>query len=215
DHRTGQGGETARLGGDQPDARGGAARRSGYGRIFAGLRSQHLCRTCRAARHSGRDHRYARRSPQSRPRRSGDHAADRRVRRRAASAVAGRVYQAGRRRNGKMGGRDPRRSHQGGMTMTLSRRTFLSLATGAAELPATSRRALAQAYPARPVHLLVGFSAGSASDIVARLVAQKLSEQLGQPVVVENRPGGRTNIAAEAVTRAPADGYTLLLATSA
>jgi tripartite-type tricarboxylate transporter receptor subunit TctC len=70
-------------------------------------------------------------------------------------------------------------------------------------------------YPARPVHLLVGFSAGSASDIVARLVAQKLSEQLGQPVVVENRPGAGTNIAAEAVTRAPADGYTLLLATSA
>jgi tripartite-type tricarboxylate transporter receptor subunit TctC len=101
------------------------------------------------------------------------------------------------------------------MTMNLSRRIFLSLATGAAALPAASRLASAQAYPVRPVHLLVGFSAGSASDIVARLVGQKLSEQLGQPAVVENRPGAGTNIAAEAVTRAPADGYTLLLATSA
>ena len=81
--------------------------------------------------------------------------------------------------------------------MTLSRRIFLSLATGTAALPAASRLALAQAYPARPVHLLVGFSAGSASDIIARLIAQKLSEQLGQPVVVENRPGAGTNIAAE------------------
>ena len=98
--------------------------------------------------------------------------------------------------------------------MYLSRRTLLSLATGAAALPAASRLALAQAYPTRAVHLLVGFAAGSASDIIARLIAQKLSEQLGQPVVVENRPGAGTNIAAEAVTRAPADGYTLLLATS-
>ena len=99
--------------------------------------------------------------------------------------------------------------------MTLSRRTFLSLATSAAAVPSASRRALAQAYPTRAVHLLVGFAAGSASDIIARLIAQKLSEQLGQPVVVENRPGAGTNIAAEAVTRALADGYTLLLATSA
>ena len=65
--------------------------------------------------------------------------------------------------------------------MTLSRRIFLSLATGAVVSPTTLRRASAQAYPARPVHLLVGFSAGSASDIIARLIAQKLSEQLGQP----------------------------------
>ena len=98
--------------------------------------------------------------------------------------------------------------------MKLSRRTFLSLATSAATFPAASRLALAQTYPARPVHLLVGFSAGSASDIIARLIAQKLSEQLGQPFVVENRPGAATNLAAEAVVRAPADGYTLLLATS-
>jgi tripartite-type tricarboxylate transporter receptor subunit TctC len=96
----------------------------------------------------------------------------------------------------------------------MSRRNFLSLTTGAAAFPTASRLALAQAYPARAVHLLVGFAAGSASDIIARLIAQKLSEQLGQPVVVENRPGAGTNIAAEAVTRAPADGYTLLLATS-
>jgi tripartite-type tricarboxylate transporter receptor subunit TctC len=98
--------------------------------------------------------------------------------------------------------------------MKPSRRIFLSLATSAAALSAASRLALAQAYPVRPVRLLVGFSAGSASDIIARLAAQRLSEQLGQPVVVENRPGAATNIAAEAVVRAPADGYTLLLATS-
>jgi tripartite-type tricarboxylate transporter receptor subunit TctC len=100
------------------------------------------------------------------------------------------------------------------MIMTLSRRIFLSLATSAAALAAAPRLAWTQAYPARPIHLLVGFSAGSASDIIARLLAQKLSEQLGQPVVVENRAGAATNLAAEAVTRAPADGYTLLLATS-
>jgi tripartite-type tricarboxylate transporter receptor subunit TctC len=94
------------------------------------------------------------------------------------------------------------------------RRNFLSLAAGAAALSTASRLALAQAYPARPVRLLVGFSAGSASDIIARLAAQRLSEQLGQPVVVENRPGAATNLAAEAVVRATADGYTLLLATS-
>jgi tripartite-type tricarboxylate transporter receptor subunit TctC len=98
--------------------------------------------------------------------------------------------------------------------MKPSRRIFLSLAAGAAVLPAASRLALAQAYPVRPVRLLVGFSAGSASDIIARLAAQRLSEQLGQPVVVENRPGAATNLAAEAVARATADGYTLLLATS-
>jgi len=98
--------------------------------------------------------------------------------------------------------------------MKPSRRFFLSQATSAAVLFTASRVALAQAYPTRPVRLLVGFSAGSASDIIARLIAQKLSEQLGQPVVVENRPGAATNLAAEAVVRAPADGYTLLLATS-
>ena len=98
--------------------------------------------------------------------------------------------------------------------MTLARRNFLSLAAGAAALPAASRLARAEAYPARPVHVLVGFSAGSASDVIVRLMAQKLSEQLGQPFVVENRAGAATNLAAEGVARATPDGYTLLLATS-
>jgi tripartite-type tricarboxylate transporter receptor subunit TctC len=100
------------------------------------------------------------------------------------------------------------------MTMTLSRRIFLSLATGAVVSPAALRRASAQAYPSRPVRLLIGFSAGSASDVIARLMAQWLSEHLGQPVVAENRPGAATNLAAENVVNATADGYTLLLATS-
>src|ERR1700685_4279939 len=98
--------------------------------------------------------------------------------------------------------------------MKLSRRNLLSLAAGAAVFPATSRVAPAHAYPPRPVRLLVGFSAGSASDIIARLTAQRLSEQLGQPFVVENRPGAATNLAAEDIVRLPADGYALLLMTS-
>jgi tripartite-type tricarboxylate transporter receptor subunit TctC len=98
--------------------------------------------------------------------------------------------------------------------MKLSRRKVLHLAAGAAALPAMSRAAGAQSYPARPVHVLVGFSAGSASDIIARLMAQRLSEQLGQQFVVENRPGAATNLAAEDVVRASPDGYTLLLMTS-
>jgi tripartite-type tricarboxylate transporter receptor subunit TctC len=100
-----------------------------------------------------------------------------------------------------------------GIKVKFARRRFLQLAAGAA-LPAWPRAASAADYPVRPVHLLVGFSAGSASDIIARLLAQKMSEQLGQPVVVENRPGAATNLAAETVVRAQADGYTLLLATS-
>jgi tripartite-type tricarboxylate transporter receptor subunit TctC len=98
--------------------------------------------------------------------------------------------------------------------MKLSRRKVLHLAAGAAALPAMSRAAGAQSYPERPVHVLVGFSAGSASDIIARLMAQRLSEQLGQQFVVENRPGAATNLAAEDVVRASPDGYTLLLMTS-
>ena len=96
----------------------------------------------------------------------------------------------------------------------LARRNFLSLAAGAAALPIASRYACAEAYPARAVHVLVGFSPGSASDVIVRLMAQRLSEQLGQPFVVENRVGAATNLAAEQVARATADGYTLLLATS-
>ena len=97
----------------------------------------------------------------------------------------------------------------------LGRRNFLYLAATAAALPATSRVARAQAYPTRPVHLLEGFGAGSAPDIVARLIGQALSERLGQSFVIENRAGASSNIAAEAVVRAAPDGYTLFLITSA
>ena len=87
----------------------------------------------------------------------------------------------------------------------------LHLAAGAAALPAVSRFARAQAYPSRPVRLIVGFPAGGPTDIVARLMGQWLSERLGQPFVIENRPGAGSNIATEAVVRAPPDGYTLLM----
>ena len=96
--------------------------------------------------------------------------------------------------------------------MKLPRRQFLSLATIALGAPALSRVANAQAYPTRPVRMLVGFAAGGAPDIAARLIAQWLSERLGQQFVVENRPGAGGNIATEAVVDAPADGYTLLMA---
>jgi tripartite-type tricarboxylate transporter receptor subunit TctC len=95
--------------------------------------------------------------------------------------------------------------------MKLPRRNFLHLAAGAAALPAVSRFAWAQGYPARPVRIIVGFAPGGANDILARLIGQWLSERLGQPFVIENRPGGGSNSATEAVVRAPADGYTLLL----
>jgi len=94
--------------------------------------------------------------------------------------------------------------------MKLPRRKFLHLAAGAAALPALSRIASAQTYPTRPVRLVVGFAAGQAIDILARLIAQSLSERFGQQFIVENRPGGGGNIATEAVVRASPDGYTLL-----
>jgi len=98
--------------------------------------------------------------------------------------------------------------------MKLSRHQFLRLATGAAALGVTSRTAKAQGYPTRPVRIIVGWPAGGVADIVARLMGQWLSERLGQPFVIENRPGAGSNIGTEAVVRAPPDGYTLLLATT-
>ncbi len=95
------------------------------------------------------------------------------------------------------------------------RRQFLHLAAGAAALPAVSRFAWAQAYPTRPVRIIVGTPAGGGLDIVARLVGQWLSERLGQPFVIENRPGAGTNIGTEVVVRAAPDGYTLLLIVTA
>src|SRR5262245_17670773 len=95
--------------------------------------------------------------------------------------------------------------------MKYPRRQFLRLASGAAALEAVSRFAWAQAYPTRPVHVIVGFPAGNNIDIVARLIGQRLSERLGQPFIIDNRPGATGNIAAEAVVRAPADGHTLLM----
>src|SRR5262245_4818776 len=117
--------------------------------------------------------------------------------------------------------------HQGGMkrvaspafqrgdAMKLPRRNFLHLAAGAAALPAVSGIARVQAYPTRPVRIIVGFAPGGGVDIIARLIGQWLSERLGQQFIIENRPGAGTNIATEAVVRARPDGYTLLLVNAA
>src|SRR5262245_49553941 len=112
------------------------------------------------------------------------------------------------------------RGHQsglsrGGQSMRLHRRRFLHLVAGAAMLPAVSRVARAQAYPTRPVHLILPFGPAGATDITARLIGQWLSERLGQQFVIENRPGAGGNIATEAVVRAAPDGYTLLYVTTA
>ena len=98
-----------------------------------------------------------------------------------------------------------------GTTMKLPRRKVLLLAAGAAALPAAARSASAQAYPTRPVRIVVGFAAGGSTDIGARVIGQWLHERLGQPFVIENRPGAGTNVATESVVRAPPDGYTLLM----
>jgi tripartite-type tricarboxylate transporter receptor subunit TctC len=97
----------------------------------------------------------------------------------------------------------------------LARRQLLQLAAGAVALPATTRLAGAQAYPNRPLHLVVGFGAGTGLDLYARLIGQWLSERLGQPVIIENRPGAGTNLATETVVNAAPDGYTLLMASTA
>jgi tripartite-type tricarboxylate transporter receptor subunit TctC len=97
--------------------------------------------------------------------------------------------------------------------MELPRRTFLHMAVSAAALPALPRIARAQAYPTRPVRVIVPFAPAGTTDILARLMGQWLSEHLGQQFVIENRPGASTTIGTEVVVRAPADGYTLLLAT--
>src|SRR5271168_1462193 len=99
--------------------------------------------------------------------------------------------------------------------MKLPRRQFLHLSAAAAALPALSQIAKAEAYPSRPVRVIVGFPAGNGSDIAARLIGQWLTEHLGQPFVVENRPGAGGNIGTEIVAKAPADGYTLLLIVAA
>jgi len=99
--------------------------------------------------------------------------------------------------------------------MKFPRRRFLHLVAGATALPIFSASASAQSYPIKPVRLIVGFTAGGAPDILARLLGQWLSDRLGQPFIVENRPGAGSNIATEAVINAPADGYTLLLASLA
>jgi tripartite-type tricarboxylate transporter receptor subunit TctC len=101
-----------------------------------------------------------------------------------------------------------------GPAMKLRRRLFLHLAASAAALPLLSQIAKSQTYPTKPVRIIVGFAAGGVTDIVARLMGQRLSERLGQQFLVENRTGAGTNIATEAVVNAAPDGYTLLLATS-
>src|SRR6266567_9504085 len=104
-----------------------------------------------------------------------------------------------------------RLAFQGSNMMKLPRREFLHLAAGAAALPAVPGFAWAQAYPTRPVRIIVGLAPGGGTDIVARLIGQWLSERLGQQFVIENRPGAASNVGTEVVVQAPADGYTLLI----
>src|SRR5262249_14503544 len=104
-----------------------------------------------------------------------------------------------------------RLAFQGSNMMKLPRRNFLHLAAGAVALPGLPRIARAQSYPSRPVRIIVPFPAGQASDTIARLIGQSLSERLGQPFVIENRTGAGGNIGAESVVRATPDGYMLLL----
>ena len=103
---------------------------------------------------------------------------------------------------------------KGGPPVNIQRRRFLYLAGGLATLPVAARTARAQAYPARSARILVATTAGGATDLAARLIAQWLTEKLGQSFFVENRPGGNNNIGTEAAARSPADGYTLFMANS-
>src|SRR5262245_2217809 len=100
-------------------------------------------------------------------------------------------------------------------SMRIPRRRVLALAAGAALSPMAARFATAPAYPTRPIHLVVGFGPGTGLDLYARIIGQWLSERLGQPVVIDNRPGAGTNIATESVVNSAADGYTLLMANTA
>jgi tripartite-type tricarboxylate transporter receptor subunit TctC len=120
------------------------------------------------------------------------------------SAVRKSDYETPRRRSALSG-------HERRLVTQHPRRRILSLAAGAAALPAMSRMTWAQSYPTRPVRIVVGFPPGGGADTVTRLLGQWLSERLGQSFLVENKPGADTNIATEAVVRAPPDGYTLLL----
>src|SRR5258705_13934859 len=99
--------------------------------------------------------------------------------------------------------------------MKLPCRTFLCLAAGVAALPAASRMAWAQTYSTRPLRLIVPFTPGGAPDVIPRLMGERLSDRLGQPFIIENRPGAAGNIGTEVVVRAPPDGYTLLMVLSA
>src|SRR5689334_15183856 len=114
----------------------------------------------------------------------------------------------------KIGARIPATA-AGRSSMNVLRRQFLTGAASAAVISSIPRRTWAQTYPTRPVRLIVGYAAGGGVDLVGRLIGQSLSERLSQQFIVENRPGAGTNIATEAVVMAPADGYTLLLVTSA
>src|SRR3954451_2728368 len=96
--------------------------------------------------------------------------------------------------------------------MQLLRRQLLKLAASAAALPVAGRLAHAQAWPSRPLHIVIGYPAGGSTDLIARIIGNWLSQRLGQPVIIENKPGAATNLAAQTVVSAPPDGYTLLFA---
>src|SRR5262249_52480942 len=130
------------------------------------------------------------------------------------AAPPGRKGRAPRSGGGPPPRRGPHPACRGGPPLTLPRREFLRLAAAAAALPAAAVRASAQSYPTRPVRLILGFPAGGSTDLVARIMAARLTERLGQSVVVENKPGGGTNLAVQTAVNSPPDGYTLLFVTT-